>query len=152
MNKQTNKCYVIDPDAQKMSWSLQSFYFANSTFHCTTKYLQTISMNPEASAGNKLSKWISPDITQQRCGRECQTYVFLTGQTTSASAPAGIEREWLRRETFKGVWHIQNYENLLMAEHILFWLENVASWFGIRLCGFLMDHNLIWAGITSYVT
>lgn len=103
MNRQIS--VVSLTQMHKMPWSLQSFYFANSTFHCSTKYLQTISMNPEASAGNKLSRWISPDITQQRCGLECQTvfqYVFLSAQATRASALAGTEREWLsKRETFR---------------------------------------------------
>ncbi len=106
----------------KKSRSLQLFWFANSASHYTTKYLQTISKNPEASAWNKLSGFIIifvPDITQQRYGRECQTFfhVFLSGHTTeSQHSQLQKENDWAKEKSIGVcVWHFQDKENPLMA-------------------------------------
>lgn len=91
----------------KMSRSLQSFCFANSTSHCTTKYLQTISKNPEASAGNKLSKWIYYNIHTRRNSTEVWmwmsdvlSYVFLSGQTTECQhSQVQKENDWAKEKS-----------------------------------------------------
>ncbi len=87
----------------KKSRYLQSFWFANSASHCTTKYLQTISKNPEASAWNKLSKWIYYNIRTRHNSTEVWTWMSDVLSRLSVrshyreSALAATEREWLSK-------------------------------------------------------